>query len=577
MSDKNGALRAGTLAELKDKGHLVVSGSVPIAVFYNDGDVRAIDNRCPHMGFPMHQGTVQDGIVTCHWHHARFDLNSGCTFDLWADDLDAYPVEVRDGDVFVMTEKGKRNAVEHGKRRLLEGMQQNLRLVIAKSVVNLLNAKVNPNEIAKIGGLYGVRNRRSGWSSGLTILTAMANVTDHLKGDERIAPLYQGLVHVARDCANQPPKFDLFPLETADVDLATLKRWFRKFVEVRDPDGAERCLLTAIQQGASDADLADLMGAAVTDHLYLDGGHTLDFLNKAFELLDRIGWDQAGDVLPSMVRQICGARRAEEINAWRHPIDLVPFLKVAFDDLPNLLKKGEGKTWTRSDGFVETLLNDDPQATVLALSEAIANGATPVELARVVAYVAALRIARFHVQNEFGDWIAVLHTFTYSNGLHQLLKRTPSVDLLRGVFHGALRVYLDRFLNIPPARLPKDNGKVVNGTFQGEFLDLLNNQQQTDEAGQQVFDYLNSGNDPQQLFRILAESLLREDAEFHSFQVLEAAIRQFGEATDVNEQRLILVAAARYLAAHAPTQREMRQTMRIALRLHRGDPVYEEE
>jgi hypothetical protein len=529
------------------------------------------------MGFPMHQGTVQDGIVTCHWHHARFDLNSGCTFDLWADDLDAYPVEVRNGDVYVHTEKGKRNGVEHGKRRLLEGMQQNLRLVIAKSVVNLLHAKVSPNEIAQIGGLYGVRNRRAGWSSGLTILTAMANVTDHLKDDERIAPLYQGLVHVARDCANQPPKFDLFPLETEEVNLSTLKRWFRNFVEVRDPDGAERCLLTAIQKGASDADLSDLMGSAVTDHLYLDGGHTLDFLNKAFELLDRIGWTHAADVLPSMVRQICGARRAEEINTWRHPIDLVPLLKEAFDALPDLLKKGKGKTWAQPNGFVETVLNDDPQATVNALSDAITNGATPVELARVVAYAAALRIARFHVQNEFSDWIAVLHTFTYANGLHQLLKRSPSIDLLRGVFHGALRVYLDRFLNIPPARLPKANGKMVNGTFQTDFLNLLNNQQQTDEAGQQVFDYLTSGNDPHHLFRTLSESLLREDAEFHSFQMLEAAIRQFGETDRADEQRLIMVAAARYLAAHAPTQREMRQTMRIALRLHRGEPVYEEE
>jgi hypothetical protein len=35
------------------------------------------------------------------------------------------------------------------------------------------------------------------------------------------------------------------------------------------------------------------------------------------------------------------------------------------------------------------------------------------------------------------------------------------------------------------------------------------------------------------------------------------------------------VAAARYLAAHAPTQRQLLQTLGIALRLHRGEPVYE--
>ena len=47
-------------------------------------------------GFPLDRGSVEDGILTCHWHDARFDLASGCTFDLWADDVPTCPVEVRD-------------------------------------------------------------------------------------------------------------------------------------------------------------------------------------------------------------------------------------------------------------------------------------------------------------------------------------------------------------------------------------------------------------------------------------------------------------------------------------------------
>ena len=59
--------------------------------------------------------------------------------------------------------------------------------------------------------------------------------------------------------------------------------------------------------------------------------------------------------------------------------------------------------------------------------------------------------------------------------------------------------------------------------------------------------------------------------------MLEAAIRQFGEQDDQEQKWFMMVAAARYLAAHAPTQRELQQTLRIALRLPRGDPVYEAE
>jgi len=81
-------VRAGTLEELKSKGRLLVHGPHrPILVIDEHDRVYAVDNRCPHMGFPLDRGSVEDGILTCHWHHARFDLASGCTFDLWADDV----------------------------------------------------------------------------------------------------------------------------------------------------------------------------------------------------------------------------------------------------------------------------------------------------------------------------------------------------------------------------------------------------------------------------------------------------------------------------------------------------------
>jgi nitrite reductase/ring-hydroxylating ferredoxin subunit len=71
---------AGSFAELKAKGRLVLHGDHrPILVIYDHGRVFALDNRCPHMGFPLERGSVEDGILTCHWHHARFDLESGCT------------------------------------------------------------------------------------------------------------------------------------------------------------------------------------------------------------------------------------------------------------------------------------------------------------------------------------------------------------------------------------------------------------------------------------------------------------------------------------------------------------------
>jgi nitrite reductase/ring-hydroxylating ferredoxin subunit len=572
-------IRIGTVDEIKQQGITVVAGSDrPLAVFYHQDQIYAVDNRCPHMGFPLHRGTMQDGILTCHWHHARFDLASGCTFDLWADDIPSYPVEIRDGDVWVTMHANDYGTLERWQRRLREGMEQNISLVQAKAIIGLLDAGVAPEALLTQAGLYGVQHRQAGWSSGLTILTAMGNLLPHLTDEERIVPLYQGILRVARACSGEPPQVLLQPLATDNVPLPTLKRWLRRWVEVRDRNGAERCVLTALALGASAAEMTDLLMTAATDHFYLDVGHTLDFINKSFELLHHIGWEHASTVLPSVLGLLTTAERSEERHAWRHPVDLVPLVHDACDNIPALLDAGRDKQWHGVSALIDSLLGDSPQEIVTALCDSLCDGATPLDLARAIVCAACRRIVHFHTSNEFSDWIAVLHTFTYSNALYQALKRAVTPEMLRGVFHGAMRVYLDRFLNVPPAPLPvplDPSHSAVSATeFPQCFLELLDTQQQVEEAGAMVYQYLTDGHPVDQLYRILVTAAVREDADFHSFQMVEAAIQQHRELGVTPDGHLMLVAAARFLAAHAPTQRELLQTATIALRLHRSEVLY---
>src|SRR5262249_1818104 len=156
---------------------------------------------------------------------------------------------------------------------------------------------------------------------------------------------------------------------------------------------AERTLLTAVASGASPAELADLLFSAATDRAYADVGHLLDFCNKGFELLDLIGWEHAAEVLPSVAERLVRARGGEEADAGRHPIDLVPVLRQAADELPRLLEEGTGKTWDEVSALSRTLLGEDPLAILAALREAMRSGARPEQLTRALAYAAALRIA----------------------------------------------------------------------------------------------------------------------------------------------------------------------------------------
>jgi hypothetical protein len=153
---------------------------------------------------------------------------------------------------------------------------------------------------------------------------------------------------------------------------------------------------------------------------------------------------------------------------------------------------------------------------------------------RALAYAAALRSARFGPANEHSDWETAHHAFTYCNALHQLLKRVTaeqpveleSPELLRGLVHGATRLYLIRFLNVPSARLL------------GEADDRLDELPSDDEALRAAF--------------------------------LVALDRQ-GSVRDAG--RLV----TRYLAAYSPTERAQLQTAMVAHRLSLGEALHEAE
>ena len=98
-----------------------------------------------------------------------------------------------------------------------------------------------------------------------------------------------------------------------------------------------------------------------------------------------------------------------------------------------------------------------------------------------------------------------------------------------------------------------------------------------DEAGNEAYGFLQAGGTRAALVAALGHALLAEDAEFHWFQTIEAAVRQsHAWPPGAEEGALILAGAARFLAAHIPTRRELPQVVRIATRLRRGEELFEE-
>src|SRR4029453_15938623 len=178
-------VRAARLDEVRAAGRTSVRvAGHSLALFFHDGRVFAVDNRCPHMGFPLHRGTLQEGILTCHWPHARFDLESGGTFDQFADEARVFPVEVRDGEVWVDLSP-REDRPDYLRQRLREGLERNISLVVAKSAIGLLSTREDPAEPFRAGLEFGASYRRAGWGQGLTMHTCMMNLLPHLSPEDR--------------------------------------------------------------------------------------------------------------------------------------------------------------------------------------------------------------------------------------------------------------------------------------------------------------------------------------------------------------------------------------------------------
>lgn len=555
-----------------------------LAVFKFEDKFYAVDNRCPHMGYPMSKGSIRDGVLICHWHHWEFDLKSGGCFLASGDDLKAFPVERRaDGYLYVGLAKGEREAakrrvIDRGKRALERGLKDRSTFFIAKAVTALRDAKATPNEIIQQGLHYGAHKSSEGWSSGVAILTLAANLWDDVDPKDHNLFLVHGLSQISRrTTGSSRPYRAAFPQTSEAHDLETLMRWFRYFVDKRHAGAAERILLTLNDRGYDKSVIADFVYTAATDFYFTGDGHALDFANKMFEALDYIDWEGAHEILRPIVVDLVSRTRHEETSRWA---DAVPVLETVFERLDSIWEENQANASELDiSAFTHMLLGDEFEPTVAIVEEKLRAGVDPRDICRAMTYASAIRTARFHLKNE-GDWHDVANIYSYAHALYKAFAYAPSRNLLRGIFHGVVFLAYLRWLNMPAARIPK-HGQRLDETYASadkmlarlqEFADF----QKVYEAEILVNQYLEEEHDINALKRTLAHILLREDAELHMFQVLEVAFRHYDLSEDTEERRMHMLAATRYITAQKLMKNILWSTEN-AERLARGELLSERE
>ncbi len=565
-------------SDLKDGGHRVVSvGRTPLMLLRTGDRIEAMDSRCPHMGYPLTKGTVEEGILRCHWHHWRFDVQSGGCFTAGGDDVPTYDVEVdEEGSIYVSeTPRGStaESITRHAWTRMEEGIRENRSFLRARSLVTLAGEGVTPEAMADHAARIALLYSRAGVSSGLVVLTAVLNVLDEvpLELEQRVLGLVHALRHIAGDISARTPKRPELRLPEPGPGRARLQTWFLDFLEERETAGAERCLRTLLYDEGTVEEALRWLLLAATRHVFLSTGHVLDFLNKARELARHLESEPATvtEVLVGMLQPIADGFRHEEDLDWQ---ELLP-----------LLEEAESAPSVAPPLTVHVLLGDDPGAIAQSLAGAFHQGTPVADLARVQAEAAVRRLGRFPVANA-DDWDAVHHLVTNANGVLGLAEalggRDPETDraLYRAVLHSAFYGYLNRFLNLPRHYLPGENRAVARPddptVTRHRWIEAMANGQ-TDAAAARAAELLTLSS-AAHVEETWVRAVWREDAGFHAMQALDAALsleRRLGTQLDGPWP---LLAGIRFTTAQRD-RRLVQWETETAFKLARGEHLVDPE
>ncbi|HEX9064345.1 MAG TPA: Rieske 2Fe-2S domain-containing protein [Streptosporangiaceae bacterium] len=411
-----------------------------IALFRTARGVFACDNRCPHQGYALVRGDVRDGRLTCAWHNWKFDLATGVC-EHGGENIRTYPVRIEASQVYVDVTDPAADEIRPELFASLTAAMDDLDIGrVARDAMRLQRIGTPLADVVREGVRFAAPRAEYGWDHSLATLSDCLRMSTYFAESLRALPVIQGLSVAAQDQVRRPPRPRPEPADPValygSVDAAL--RAYPELVDAEQPDEAEALLRGLIAADVQPAALRHTLLTAVTDH-FLAYGHSMIFVQKAFELLGQLGWSEADTVLSPLVPEMTWGTRYDKLpymrkflRSWQEigadPAELMrrPRLAAAFDQA----------------AYRRALTDGSPADAATALTGALQGGADVGAVIDATGRAAAERLARFDIDldtddtNEWG-WLDVTHTLTYLNALRWAWSADPSPEVLRGVFHAA--------------------------------------------------------------------------------------------------------------------------------------------
>ena len=433
----------GSTDDLKD-GRLVKRlGDRQVVVIESGGRLYALDNRCPHEGYPLAVGRVNDEActLTCEWHNWKFALEDGSA-RFGEEGARAYPLRVDGGRILIdLTPPPVEDQMAERLASLREGLVNFETGRIAREAARLLDLGMLPAEVMRQGALHNAEREEYGWGHALAVIADCTSLAEFYP-DEATVPTVRALFASADPVRRYAPRPT--PASQPPTDPAG-EREFRRRIETEDIDGAEALLAGAIESGAPTAEVARWLTHAATDH-FLGFGHQMIYVHKLSQFAARVGWEPLLPLIPSLVPSIAWATRYDKLPEMR---GYIAQLSDAESSFPALLAKqaavAAGARWD-SGRFRHRVLFGKHTDAFEAVHAALGAGVALDDVARELVLAAAERMLRFDTAWETshdeavwddGGWLEVTHLLTHANATRSLLAQGATPEVLRSLYHSA--------------------------------------------------------------------------------------------------------------------------------------------
>ncbi len=421
---------------------LLRHGKKRLAVIRTADGVHAIDDRCPHEGYPLTQGTVEGTELTCCYHNFKFDLRTGACGR--GESVPTFATRTRDGRVQVFVPApdpaAERAAAE---KSLREGLFERRDGQIARDLVRLLQVGATPAELAVIGASYDADRAPWGCTHALPAAADVVPLCARYPGPQAVRPLMQCFELSAESNVRRAPRPRVEAIDPGP-DPAAAEARYRAAMEAERIDEVEGLLRGALGRGWGRAELEPWLFGPPCAH-FIGFGHSLIYAGKVFDLIEAAGGvaapgAQAESLLVGVALEQAHATRDDVLPAWR-------WWRAAMDEARPQLgawwaacapaldatvsSEAEGPV---DEALVAALLGSDRRAAFDAVAGRLAEGRLDAVVDGLV-LAAAERVRRFDPALDRDEsvqdgWLDVTHLFTFAQAIRVAIDRHRRPEIL---------------------------------------------------------------------------------------------------------------------------------------------------